>query len=398
MEPLISQRFSAPFQLVPHNFVTRPVIFKLSKRWHLTIFVNRGIKYLICVKCLEVYTPGSLTARFKKLEVPSQTESIVFQSKHKISGASRWTPYVFMLWVRDRIYLRMPWMRSLVHMSSIFQSLVHAFGPHLSNQFKLSRNDILTLSHTGQTWSNTTNNVLNKPDLKVSTPFIFPSVDAALPPWSTTAWPGKWQHEKGVRFMLKVISYLDNITIFIIFIHEWWRYFKVFQCISSILDCLAAQSRWQLCIWSDAPKCCLGFQDLSISWPCWSSWSRKLNSITKRIVGYTSVSGALQIHCVCTWLPLASRLKCYLSSLIHVQSGCYPSNPEHERKRAKTVINHTTTWSNSEQFASNLKRGRNIVNDWRSCKSGRATSKDISKWRNWHHNITVEEVFWWIST
>lgn len=168
-------------------------------------------------------------------------------------------------------------------------------------------------------------------------------------------------------------------------IHPW---VMIFQCISSILDCLAAQSRWQLCIWSDAPKCCLGFQDLSISWPCWSSWSRKLNSITKRIVGYTSVSGALQIHCVCTWLPLASRLKCYLSSLIHVQSGCYPSNPEHERKRAKTVINHTTTWSNSEQFASNLKRGRNIVNDWRSCKSGRATSKDISKWRNWHHNIS----------
>ena len=131
-----------------------------------------------------------------------------------------------MLWVRDRIYLRMPWMRSLVHMSSIFQSLVHAFGPHLSNQFKSSRNDILTLSHTGQTWSNTTNNVLNKPDLKVSTPFIFPSVDAALPPWSTTAWPGKWQHEKGFW------TYYN--------IHPW---VMIFQCISSILDCLAAQSR-----------------------------------------------------------------------------------------------------------------------------------------------------------
>lgn len=122
-----------------------------------------------------------------------------------------------MLWVRDRIYLRMPWMRSLVHMSSIFQSLVHAFGPHLSNQFKSSRNDILTLSHTGQTWSNTTNNVLNKPDLKVSTPFIFPSVDAALPPWSTTAWPGKWQHKKGFWTILQYSSMSDDISMYFIY-------------------------------------------------------------------------------------------------------------------------------------------------------------------------------------
>ena len=206
-----------------------------------------------------------------------------------------------------------------------------------------------------------------------STPFIFPSVNAALPPWSTTAWPGNWQH---CRLSTNVESDL------------LWQYSSVsdegismyFNVISAILDCLAAQSRWQLCIWSDAPKCCLGFQDLS-------SWSPKLNEKDRIYFSQWGPTKPLQVYSK-TWLPLASRLKCYLSSLIHVQSGCYPSNPEHERKRAKTVINHTTTWSNSEQFTSNLKRGRNIVNDWRSSKSGRATSKHISKWRNWHHIIS----------